>query len=255
MDELLKSIVNKVEEYENFDDGIGTVGMLLKSPIDHNTIMAGLTEMTKQIHELSKFHVDDQKNEFTLSKDNGSGNKQLFLRISNGTRIYLYWDFESDMNLGDLVIQVFDILESNFSIFPINISYIDFQLVIGTDCELNQMELIQKVFYKESTFDEIFEPNKIGSNNISYKGMIDSISMAAISINSGHSIDDIEKDNLKGKTLIASCGIAQISDISLTEKLSVTTKNHITKSVSYLLNSFLPTLVSPINDYVKNLTN
>ncbi len=243
---MISKIVNEINALQEFEIGAFTIGLRLKSPLDSNTAMKGLIEIQKKFGELSESDFDSDENIFRLKNDEIK-RKQLLFQLSKFQAIDVGFGADSNFDVNRHLKELFNIVQKAFTIFPINIEWIDCKLIVESNAEKNHFSAFWQSFFKNSPIYGLFEQNKIAQDSLKLRSFITDETVGVLSIRSDVSDNEVLKNEYEDDTLLVSLGIARIKRIPFDENIEETVYKHFIDSISFIERKLIKHVLKPLD--------
>ena len=240
-------LIDEFDAMRHLKIGAFTVGIRVKTPVDHDTSMKGLTNIQKTFPELSESSFDSDSKTFKLKNDESDYDHQIIFQFENFMDINLSWGANSQFSKENHIDKMFETIENSFNIFPINIEWIDFKLIIIANVDCNHFTSIWESFIGKSPLYNFFEPERVTQNNLTFRSLITDDTACLLSFYSNVTDIEVIKKKYKDDTLKISIGIAKIRNIPVGEKLYVLMGSHLDYSVNFLKQKIKNCFLAPLD--------
>jgi len=245
---MITNLLKTINKVKSINDIAFKIGLKTKTPLDKDVVFKGLTSLSREFLELTESDYNKEKNEFILKNTEQKIENQKFFRVENFQILSLSWGSEANIDFNTDSKKLFSIMEKKFEILPVNISYIEFALIIWYEWKGHQYQKIMDTFYKETPLYNIFDFENVLQNDIYLRGKVDDDRIAVISLVSSQSDSEIHSKEYTENSVKAYCGIAQTKNILITGELPNLFLKHSEKCINFINNNFIQSIITPLND-------
>lgn len=232
------------------------IGLSLKSALDKNTALKGLKYVENKFHNLVDTRFDEETKTYYLRNDEPVSDKQYLFTLREYNKIEFACGPLFDFDFKSELTKFINSIHKGFEIYQYNIKYIDIKLILVSEWEGQHYELINDVFFCNSTLGSIFESKNILQNDIYIRSYLGEDRICIISVESDVRDNEVINNAFKDDSLKMYIGIAQNFKKEVKLNLINTFLNHYQFTIKFIKDKFIPNIILPIdNELSKRFIN
>jgi len=229
------------------------VGMRTALPIDRESTMKGLTALQKQYPYLSETSFDSDKGLFKMRNAPTNLEKEVLLLFDEQRQIRFSWGINVVEFLDvDKIANLYGHFQTGFSIVPVNIDVIDFEIYSLARLPVNFNALLWEAVYSNSPFTKMFNATKILQDKVLLRYHFDNDRVCILSIDTDISDSEVRNQSFKDNCIRVNMGIGQVRGFSSDLSLKEIMRDHLEKVKHFFREHLASSVLAPLDGAISD---
>lgn len=252
---MLAKLVEACKSMNCIDLGAISLGLQTKTPIETQVAMRGLTRIQTEFPDLTDSDYDEEKKAFRLNNAPADLEAEVLFRLSRFCALDFAWGPKVPFGEGDDVAKLFTSIEEGFSILPINLEIMDFQIHCTCEMDAQHYAAIWDAYYKNSPLYSIFDPMLILENDVSLRSYLADHTICVVTVTSDVTNTEVRTGKFKDDRIKVSVGIARTRSFALGKSFAELATDHLAAAMPFVEEKFLGAVVRPLDDVLSELSD